>query len=57
MLQIMKFVSSTENSFDINTVPEKLVNIATGQVAIEVSNGLEHFLEDACKRNEDFISK
>ena len=42
--KIMESVSNTQNPFDLHTVPDELVNIATGQVASqEVSNGLQHF--------------
>ena len=39
--KIMESVSNTQNPFDLHTVPDELVNIATGQIASqEVSNGL-----------------
>lgn len=56
--KIVEYVSNTQNPFDLCTVPDELVNIATGQVASqEVSNGLRHFLTDAQKRNTNFIEK
>jgi len=56
--KITEFVSNAQNPFDLCTVPDELVNIATGQVASqEVSNGLGHFLTDAQKCNKSFIEK
>lgn len=56
--KILEFVSNAQNPFDLDTVPNELVNIATGQIASqEVSNGLGHFIREAKKRNKSFIEK
>lgn len=56
--KIVEFVSNAQNPFDLATVPDELVNIATGQVASqEVSSGLGNFLKDAQKHNKSFIEK
>jgi len=48
VIKIVKYVASSQNPFDPDTVPDKLVNITTGQVAShEVSNGLGNFLKVA----------
>ena len=56
--KIVDYVAESHNPFDIDTVPYKLVNITTGQVASrEVSIGLGNFLEVAQKRNITIVEK
>ena len=51
-------MSYSQNPFDLDTVPDELVNITTGQVASQkVANGLEHFLEVAQEHNKTFVEK
>ena len=56
--KVVDYVAESQNPFDIDTVPDKLVNITTGQVASrEVSIGLGNFLEVAQKCNITFAEK
>ena len=58
VVKIAEYVRSSQNPFDLETVPDELVNVTTGQVASrEVSDGLGNFLEAAEKRNMTFIEK
>ena len=48
----------SQNPFDLDAVPDELVNITTGQVASrEVSIGSGNFVEVAQKRNITFVEK
>ena len=48
VIKIVEYVAESQNPFDVDTVPDELVNITTGQVASrEVSIGLGNFLEVA----------
>ena len=41
VINIVEYVAESQNPFDLDTVPDELVNITTGQVALrEVSIGL-----------------
>ena len=56
VIKIVEYVAESQNPFDLDTVPDELVNITTGQVASrEVSIGLGNFLEVAQKRNLTFV--
>ena len=56
VIKIVEYVAESQNQFDLDTVPDELVNITTGQVALrEVSIGLVNFLEVAQKRNITFV--
>ena len=45
VIKIVEYVAESHNPFDLDTVPDELVNITTGQVALrEVSIGLVNFL-------------
>ena len=58
VIKIFEYVAESQNPFDLNTVPDELVNITTGQVASrEVSIGLGNFLEIAQKRNITFVEQ
>ena len=58
VMKIVEYVAESQNPFDLDTVPDELVNITTGQVASrEVSIGSGNFLEVAQKRNITFIEK
>ena len=58
VIKIVEYVAESQNPFDLDTVPDELVNITTGQVASrEVSIGLGNFLEVAQKRNIAFVGK
>ena len=55
VIKIVEYVAESQNPFDLDTVPDELVNITTGQVALrKVSIGLVNFLEVAQKRNITF---
>ena len=48
VIRIVEYVAESHNPFDLDTVPDELVNITTGQVASrKVSIGLGNFLEVA----------
>ena len=48
VIRIVEYVAESHNPIDLDTVPDELVNITTGQVASrEVSIGLGNFLEVA----------
>lgn len=50
VIKIVEYIESSQNPFDLDTVPDEFVNITTGQVASpEVTNGLGNFLEVAHK--------
>ena len=56
VIKIVEYVAESHKPFDLDTVPDELVNITTGQVATrEVSIGLGNFLEVAQKRNITFV--
>ena len=58
VIKIVEYVAESQNPFDLDTVPDEVVNITTGQVASrEFSIGLGNFLEVAQKRNITFIEK
>ena len=58
VIKIVEYVAESQNPFDLDTVPDELVNITTGLVASpEVSLGLGNFLEVAQKRNITFVEK
>ena len=58
VIKIVEYVAESHNPFDLDTVPDELINITTGQVASrEVSIGLVNFLEVAKKRNINFAVK
>ena len=58
VMKIVEYVAESQNPFDLDTVPDELVNITTGQVAsCEVSIGLGNFLKVAQKRNITFVEK
>ena len=58
VIKIVEYVAESHNPFDLDTVPDELVNITTGQVASrEVSIGLVNLLEVAQKRNIPFVEK
>lgn len=54
----MEIVDENQNPFDLDSVPEELINIVTVQVASEkVAKGLSCFLEDAHHHNQLFIEQ
>ena len=58
VMKIVEYVAESQNPFDLDTVPDELVNITTGQEASrEVSIGSGNFLEVAQKRNITFEEK
>ena len=58
VIKIVEYVAESQNPFDLDTVPDEVVNITTGQVASrEFSIGLGNFLEIAQKRNITFLEK
>ena len=58
VIKIVESVAESQNPFDLDTVPDELVNITTGQVASrEVSIGVVNFLEVAQKCNITFVGK
>ena len=58
VIKIVEYIAESQNPFDLDRVPDELVNITTGQVASrEVSIGLGNFLEVAQKRNITFVEK
>ena len=58
VMKIVEYVAESQNPFDLDTVPDELVNITTGQEASRgVSIGSGNFLEVAQKRNITFVEK
>ena len=58
VIKIVEYVAESQNPFGLDTVPDELVNITTGQVASrEVSIGLGNFLDVSQKRNITFVEK
>ena len=58
VIKIVEYVAESQNPFDLDTMPDELVNITTGQVATrEVSIGLGNFLDVAQKRNITYVEK
>ena len=58
VINIVEYVAESQNPFDLDTVPDELVNITTGQVAsLEVPIRLVDFLEVAQKLNITFAEK
>ena len=56
VIKIVEYGAESQNPFDLDTVPDELVNITTEQVASrEFSIGLGNFLEVAQKRNINFV--
>ena len=56
VIKIVEYVAESQNPFDLDTVPDELINITTGKVASrETSIGLGNFLEVAQKRNITFV--
>jgi hypothetical protein len=56
--KIMEAVEQRQNPFDLESIPEELINIASGQVASEkVAKGLSSFLQDGAKQNAVFIEE
>ena len=56
--KIMEAVEQKQNPFDLDSVPEELSNIASGQVASEkVAKELSNFLQDGAKQNAVFIEQ
>ena len=54
--KIVQAVSQFQNPFQLDSVPSKLINIATGQVASDqVGNSLKSFLDDGRKILNDFV--
>ena len=54
--KIVQAVSQFQNPFQLDSVPSKLINIATGQVASDqVGNSLKAFLDDGRKKLDDFV--
>ena len=54
----MDLIEDKQNPFDVEKVPEELINIVTGQVASEeVANGLSTFLQVGTKCNATFIQE
>ena len=54
----MEYVKDRQNPFDLNTVPDELINITSGQVASQkVAKDLSSFLEDGETRNAAFIDE
>ena len=54
----MEYVQDRQNPFDLDTVPDELINIASGQVASQkVAKDLSSFLEDGEKLNAAFIDE
>ena len=58
VIKIVEYVAESQKQFDLDTVPDELVNITTGQITSrEVSIGFGNFLEVAQKRNITFVEK
>ncbi|XP_056138321.1 uncharacterized protein tdrd12 [Lampris incognitus] len=56
--QIMEFVQDRQNPFDLEKIPDELINIASGQVASQkVTKDLSSFLEYGEKVNTAFIEE
>ena len=56
--KIMEAVEQRQNPFDLESIPEELINIASVQVASEkVAKGLSSFLQDGAKQNAVFIEE
>ena len=56
VIKTVEYVSESQNPFDLDTVPDELVNITTRQVAsCEVLIVLGNFLKVAQKRNITFV--
>ena len=56
--KIMETVEQKQNPFDLDSIPEELINIASGQVASEnVARQLSSFLQDDAKQNAIFIEE
>ncbi len=56
--KIMEAVEQRQNPFDLDSIPEELINIASGQVASEkVAKDLSSFLQDGAKQNAIFIEQ
>ena len=56
--KIIEAVEQKQNPFDLDSVPEELINIASGQVASEkVAKELSSFLQDGAKQNDIFIEQ
>lgn len=56
--KIMETVEQRQNPFDLDSIPEELINIASGQVASEkVAKELSSFLQDGVKQNAIFIEQ
>ncbi|KAK1904701.1 Beta-glucanase [Dissostichus eleginoides] len=57
-IKIMEFVQDRQNPFDLEKVPDELINITSGQVASQkVAKDLSSFLEDGEKLNANFIDE
>ena len=58
VMKIVEYVAESQIPFDLDTVPDELVNITTGQVSSrEVSIGSGNYLEVAQKHNITFVEK
>ncbi|KAI4799577.1 hypothetical protein KUCAC02_016826 [Chaenocephalus aceratus] len=56
--KIMEAVEQKQNPFDLDSIPEELINIASGQVASEkVAKELSSFLQDGAEQNAIFIEE
>ncbi len=56
--KIMEAVEKRQNPFDLDSIPEELINIASGQVASEkFAKDLSSFLQDGAKQNAIFIEQ
>ncbi|KAI4829100.1 hypothetical protein KUCAC02_023162 [Chaenocephalus aceratus] len=56
--KIMEAVEQKQNPFDLDSIPEELINIASGQVASEkVAKELSSFLQDGAEQNAIFIEQ
>ncbi len=56
--KIMEAVEQRQNPFDLDSIPEELINIASGQVSSEkVAKDLSSFLQEGAKQNAIFIEQ
>ena len=56
--KVTEYLSNSQNPSNLKSVPNELINIATGQIAtVEVATSMGHFLEEAKKTNSVFFKK
>ena len=55
---VTEYLSNSQNLSDLESVPDELINIATGQIATEeVATSMGHFLEEVEKTIQSFLKR